>query len=214
MQTPGLLLKRALLRPAGALALLAASAASAQAQAPAAPDPAAAANTNIPTYGPPLPGVCIFSRDTALGTSQAGVSVIQQLSAMETSAKADLDKERDSITAEDKSLGADKAKLPPAKYQERQAALQQRVQTYEATIQIRNNQFARTREKAMDQIAQTVTPILVSSITAHKCSLVIERGGIYGGNAAMDLTPEVIQKLNAAMPTYAVTLEPAQAPAQ
>jgi Skp family chaperone for outer membrane proteins len=195
MRTFGLLA-----RPAGALVILAASAAGALAQTPTA--------SNTPTYGPPIPGVCVFSRDVALNTSQAGVSANQQIQKMEQDAEATIGPERTAITEADKALSAEKPKLAPAKYQERAAALQQRVQAYSVLVQTRNAQFSHTHDKAMSQIAQAVTPILVATITDHKCSLVVERGGIYGANPAMDLTPEVVQKLNAVLPTITVTLEP------
>ena len=198
-----------LVRPVGAMLVLAASGAVAAAQTP----PAASA-ANTPTYGPPISGICIFSRDMALSTSQAGVSVAQQLQQLQQTAAAPLNAERQAIAQADQALGAEKSKLAPAKFQERAAALQQRAQAYESTVQTRNGQLEQTRDKATTQIAQAITPILVATITAHQCSLVVERGGVIGANPAMDLTPEVIQKLNAALPTVAVTLEPPPAAGQ
>lgn len=199
MQTPSSF--RSVRRAAGA-ACLALAAVSTSALAQTAPA------SNVPTYGPPLTGVCIFSRDMALTTSQAGVSANQQLQQISKDLDAGLAPERDAIGKEDQALTAAKAKLSAADYQKRAAALQQRAQAYTAMVQTRNAQFTQTRDKATDQIATAVTPILVASITEHHCSLVLERGGIYGANAAMDLTPEVIQKLNAQMPTLAVSLAP------
>ncbi|HUO21299.1 MAG TPA: OmpH family outer membrane protein [Caulobacteraceae bacterium] len=204
MRTFGLIL-----RPAGALLAFAFSGGVALAQTPAAAPAAAAPAANMPTYGPPLTGVCVFSRDMALNTSAAGVSVNTQLQQMEQSANATLAPQRDALAAEDKALSAEKAKLTPAKFQERVAALQQRAQAYSQTVQSRNAQFSQAHDKAQDQIAQAVTPLLVASITAHACSLIVERNSIYGANPAMDLTPEVIQKLNAALPTVTVVLGPA-----
>jgi Skp family chaperone for outer membrane proteins len=201
-----LIFSRPARRAAAACIVLMAGATSAMAQAPAA---------NVPTYGPPLTGVCIFSRDTALGTSQAGVSANQQLQQISKTLEAGLTPERDAIAKEDQTLTAEKAKLSAADYQKRAAALQKRAQAYTNMVQARNAQFTQTRDKATDQIATAVTPLLVASITEHHCSLVLERGGIYGANAAMDLTADVIQKLNAALPTVAVSLAPPQAgPAQ
>ena len=185
-----------------ALAAFAAGSTGASAQTPAAAPPAA----NVPTYGPPLTGVCVFSRDTALNTSAAGQSANQQLQQIAQSIQTQMNVERDAIVTENKALVAEKAKLTAAKLQARQAALQQRAQTFQQTIQLRNAQVQQTHDKTMDQIAASVTPILVSTITAHACSLIVERNGIYGANPAMDLTPEVITKLNAALPTVAVTL--------
>ena len=189
-----------------ALALVAVASAStgALAQAPA---PAA----NVPNYGPPLSGVCIFTRDAALNTSQAGVAVNQQIQQLSQGIEANLVPERDAISKEDKALGDEKTKHS-AKIQERTAALQKRAQAYAQTVQTRNAQLAQTRDKAMAQIASAVTPIVVAKIGEHHCSLVLEsRGIIYGANPAMDLTPEVIQQLNTALPTVTVTLIPPEA---
>ena len=199
------------MRAAGAASLvLAAGAASAQTPPAASAAPAA----NVPTYGPPLSGICVFSKDLALTTSAAGVSVNQQLQQLSQSAQATLDVERNAITAADKALTAEKPKLSAAKYQTEQSALQQRAQTYTATVQARQAQFSQARDKALDQIAATVTPILVATITERHCSIIVERGGIYGANPAMDLTPDVIQKLNAVLPTVAVSLPPEAAQGQ
>ena len=205
-------MQRSILRPAGAALLLLAVASAVHAQTPAATAaPAAAAPSNVPNYGPPLPGVCVFSRDVALGTSAAGVSVNQQLQQMEQAAQGSLNTERLAIQQADKALSADKAKLTPAKYQERVGALQQRAQAYEAGVQARSNQFSQARDNATGQIAQAITPILVTTISEHHCSLVIERNSLLGANPAMELTPEVIQKLNAALPGVTVTLPTAPA---
>lgn len=191
---------------AAASLALAAGSTGALAQTPAAPA------ANVPTYGPPISGMCLFTRDAALNTSQVGVGVNQQLQQLSQGIASNLDPERDAIAAEDKALAAEKAKLTPAKFQERALALQKRAQTYEQTVQTRNAQLTQTRDKAMAQIADAVTPIVVAKITAHHCSLVFEsRGIIYGANPAMDLTPEVIQQLNAALPSVAVSLLPPEA---
>jgi Skp family chaperone for outer membrane proteins len=196
-----------------AVLALAAGSTGALAQTPAAPaSPAATPPANVPTYGPPLTGVCVFTRDAALNTSQAGVSANQQLQQIAQGIAASLNPERDAISAEDKALAAEKAKLSPAKLQERGLALQKRAQAYGQTVQTRNAQLTQTHDKAFSQIAQAMTPILVSKITEHHCSLVMEsRGIIYGANPAMDLTSEVVQQLNAALPTVTVTLLPPEA---
>jgi Skp family chaperone for outer membrane proteins len=142
----------------------------------------------------------------ALSTSQAGVSAGQQLQQISKSLEAGLTPERDAIAKEDQALAAEKAKLSPAEYQKRGAALERRAQAYTNTIQARNAQFTQTRDKTTEQIATAVTPILVAVITAHHCSLVLERGGIYGATPAMDITPDVIKTLNTTLPTISVSL--------
>jgi Skp family chaperone for outer membrane proteins len=172
------------------------------AQAPAA---------GIPAYGPPLTGVCLFSRDIALNSSQAGVSVGQQLQQLSQGIQTNLNPQRDAIAKEDQTLTAQKAKLPAAQYAQRVNELQQRAQAFTQTVQTRNAQITQTRDKAMEQIAAAMNPILVASISAHHCSVVLDRNGIYGANPAMDLTAEVVQQVNVRMPTLTVSLSPPEA---
>lgn len=177
----------------------------------AAPAPVTAPAVNVPTYGAPIAGICVFSRDVALSTSDAGLGVNKQLAPLYQAAQTDLNGQRDTLTKDNKTLFAEKAKLSAAKFQARLAALQQRAQVYNSALQTRNAQFTQTRAKAMDQIAAAVTPILVDAITAHHCALVVERASIYGANPAMDLTADVVKQLNIAMPTLTVSLLPPEA---
>ena len=165
----------------------------------------------MPVYGAPIPGICVFSRDLALSTSDAGLGVNKQLAPLSQAAQTELDGQRDTLNADNKALLAQKAKLSAADFQKRLAALQQRAQDYNTAVQTRNAQFAQTRAKAMDQIAATATPILVDAITAHHCALVVDRAGIYGANPAMDLTSDVIKQLNLIMPSLPVSLLPPEA---
>lgn len=201
-----------------ALLALSTGAAAARADTPAstapivtAPAATPAPAANVPTYGPPISGICVFSRDVALNTSDAGVGVNKQLAPLYQTAQSELNSERDALAKDNKALFAEKAKLSKAQFQKRLAALQQRAQAYNATLQTRNAQFTQTRAKAMDQIAAAVTPILVDAITARKCALIVERANIYGANPAMDLTPDVVKQLNIAMPTLTVNLLPPEA---
>ena len=201
---------------AALLALCAGSAAARADDMPASAAPVVTAATpapaaNVPTYGPPISGVCVFSRDVALNSSDAGVGVNKQLAPLYQAAQSELNGERDALAKDNKALFAEKAKLSNSKFQKRLAALQQRAQAYNATLQTRNAQFTQTRAKAMDQIAAAVTPILVDAITAHKCALIVERANIYGANPAMDLTSDVVKQLNIAMPTLTVSLLPPEA---
>ena len=62
------------------------------------------------------------------------------------------------------------------------------------------------------QIGAAALPALNAALTAHRCSIVLDKGRVYSVNAAMDLTPEVIQKVNAALPTITLQLAAPQQP--
>ena len=184
----------------GGVAILAASGAEAQQQV--APAPGAA-----------LPGVCVYSENVVVSSSSAGVAAAARLSQLQQSVAGQLNATRNQIDADNKALGPQKATLPAAAYEQKVTALQQRAQDWNALAQTRNAQFTHTRELALTQIANASVPLLNAAVAAHRCSIVIDRSSTYTSNATMDLTSEVVQKLNASMPTITFDLAPPPPPA-
>jgi outer membrane protein len=181
----------------GGAALLATLASGANAQVVAAP-------------GAPLAGVCVYSEELTLSQTQAAIAANQQLAKMQQTVNGEVKPTNDALISEAKGLEARKASMPAAQYQQSATDLQRRAQAQDALIRTRNDQLARTRDQAVRQIGAAALPILNAAITAHRCSIVLDKGRIYSVNAAMDLTPEVIQKVNAAMPTVTLQLAPPQ----
>ena len=191
-------------RPARRLSLLVGIAAAFAVAVPALAQPIAAP----PVYGPPIPGVCLFARDVALDRSLAGVSANQQIQQFTAGIRAELDAQRNSIVNDDRALAAQKASMPATEFQQRVAQLQQRYAAVERTRRTREAQVARTRAEAVRLILQTMTPSLGETITARKCSLVVEKAGTYGANPVMDVTDQVIQKMNARLQSVTLRLAP------
>ncbi|HLZ84019.1 MAG TPA: OmpH family outer membrane protein [Caulobacteraceae bacterium] len=183
----------------GGAAMLAALASGAAAQVVAAP-------------GAPLAGVCVYSEELVLSQSQAGVAANQQLARFQQSVSAELKPANDALINDAKALEARKATTPAAQYQQSASDLQRRAQAQDALARTRNDQLVRTRDEAVRQIGTAALPGLNASLTAHRCSIVIDKGRVYSVNAAMDLTPEVIQKVNAALPTVNLQLAAPQQP--
>jgi outer membrane protein len=164
--------------------------------------------------GGPLAGVCVYSEEMTLAQSQAGVSANQQLAKMQQSINAELKPANDALVADARALEARRASSPPAQYQQSAADLQRRAQAQDALARTRNDQLVRTRDDAVRRIGAAALPALNGALTAHRCSIVLDKGRVYSVNAAMDLTPEVIQKVNASLPSLTLQLAaPQQAPA-
>jgi Skp family chaperone for outer membrane proteins len=159
-------------------------------------------------FGPALPGVCILARAVALDRSLAGVSANQQIQQFTVGIRAELDAQRGAIINDDRTLAAQKASMPPADYQQRVAQLQQRYAVVDRTTRVRAAQVSKTKADAVRLILDTMTPSLGETVTARKCSVVIERGETYGANAAMDITDQVIQRMNARLQSVTLRLAP------
>ena len=161
-----------------------------------------------PAPGAPLAGVCVYSEEMTLSQTQSGLSANQQLARLQQSVTAELKTTNDALISEARALEARKATTPAAQYEQSAAALQRRARDQDALTRTRNDQLLRTRDDAAAKIAAAAVPALNASLTAHRCAIVLDKGRVYSVNPAMDLTPEVIQKVNATLPTIIVQLAP------
>jgi outer membrane protein len=167
--------------------------------------------------GAPLAGVCVYSEEMTLSQSQAGIAANQQLAKLQQSINAELKPTTDALVNDAKALQGRKASTPAAQYEQSTADLQRRAQAQDALARTRNDQLVRTRDDAVRQIGTAALPALNAAITGHRCAIVVDKSRVYSVNAAMDLTPEVIQKLNASLPTVTLQLaapQQAAAPAK
>jgi outer membrane protein len=163
--------------------------------------------------GAPVAGVCVYSEELTLSKSQAGVAANQQLAKMQQTINTELKPANDALISDAKGLEARKASTPAAQYQQSASDLQRRAQSADALARTRNDQLVRTRDEAVRQIDAVAIPALNATLTAHRCAIVVDKSRVYSVNAAMDLTPEVIQKINTALPTVNLQLAAPQQPA-
>jgi Skp family chaperone for outer membrane proteins len=161
-----------------------------------------------PIFGPPIANVCVFGRSEALDKSQAGLSANQQMLQFTQGVQAELTAERTAIVNDDRALAKLKASMSAAAYQQRVDQLKQRYDALDRTSRARNTQLAKTRNTALDQIGTALNPSLAETITSRHCSVVLEKAQIYGANAAMDITPQVIQLMNTHLPIITLRLAP------
>jgi Skp family chaperone for outer membrane proteins len=156
--------------------------------------------------GAPIKGLCVYSQQEVLGQSQAGAAANQKLAGFQQSITAELKPTADKLNADAKDFDARRASLPAAQVQQQSADLQRRARDLDTLNRTRGDQLQRTRNDAINRISKASLPMLNASLTAHACALVVDKGSAYSVNPAMDLTGEVVQKLNAAMPSIDLQL--------
>ncbi len=162
------------------------------------------------SFGPPTPGICFLSRERVLDQSDAGKAANQRLTTLKSGVERELSAERAAIGADANVLQIQRPVLAEAVYEQRAGALALREQSFQALEAKRNDQLARTRAKATARILGATAQGLAGIIAERGCSAVLEASGAYAVNPRMDLTTEVIQTLNARLPTIGVDLEPAR----
>ena len=167
-------------------------AAAAQPARPAAPATAPAASVTTPTFATATPGVCLLSRDGAIGGSKAGQEATIHMQQLANGISTELSTQRGAI-----GQGTDPSQ-----------SVQQRAQAVAQLEQLRGAQLQRTKLLAEQQIAGALGGAIVPVVAAAKCSVIFERGNSYGWNPAMDITPQVILELDKRLPLIQFSLAP------
>lgn len=161
--------------------------------------------------GPAVPGVCLLSREAIFANAKVGQAASARLKQLAEQAQSQLDAERKPLDADVQAYRAKAASLSADQRQSQEQALAQRMQTVQADQQNKGRQLEATRAKAMDQIAQYAQPVIASTYESKKCGLLIDRNVAFGGNMTNDLTPAVVQGLDAKITTISFNLEPVPA---
>lgn len=168
--------------------LFAASAASAQTAGPQNP-------------GPVIPGVCVFFNQQMLAQSSAGQSVQTRMGQLANEVQGELQPYATAIQTEATALQQGASTIPAADMNSRRQALQQRAQEAQQLQQTREDELRYTLSEQRRLISVAVEPILVAIYQEKGCGIMLDRESVFIMNPAMDVTGEVITRLNAQLPT-------------
>ncbi|WP_292037274.1 MULTISPECIES: OmpH family outer membrane protein [unclassified Brevundimonas] len=184
-----------------AIASLAASSALAQSQGPANP-------------GPVIPGVCVYFNQQALAQSTVGQAVQARMEQLAQEVQGEIAPYATQLQTEYQALQQGATTIPADQLNQRRQALQQRAQEAQQLEQTRDAELRYTLGEQRRQISEAIEPILVAVYQEKGCGILVDRESVFIMNPAMDVTPLVIQRLNAALPTLSFNRLPVPAQPQ
>jgi outer membrane protein len=151
--------------------------------------------------GPAIPGVCVFFNQQLMAQSAAGQAVTARMQQLAGEVEGELQPYAATIQSEAQALQAGASTIPADQMQTRRAALQQRAQEAQQLAQTRTNELRYTLARQREAISTAVEPIMVAVYQERGCGMLLDRESVYIMNPAMDITPTVIERLNAQLPT-------------
>lgn len=167
--------------------------------------------------GPVIAGVCVYNHARLLAQSTAGQSVTAGMQRLQQEVAGELQPYQTTIQTEAAALQQAGSSLPADQMQTRSQALQARYREAQQLAETRDNELRYTDMMQRQAIAQATDPILSALYTEHNCGILFSReNSVLFANPAMDITDQVIQRLNTALPSLSFTrmAVPAQAPQQ
>lgn len=173
------------------------------------------ASSSVVTQAQAVPAAKIMFIDFTRVTQESlvGQDVAAQLDSnrvkLETRA-GNLDQQ---LQLERQELQRQQSIIAPDAFEERVRGFQQRQLSAQNELEQLNNQHQRAAQQASLEIQRVLRPIIISVMDGRGATIVMDKNTVYHSIGGLDGTTTVIEKLNAALSSFAVTFPSVQAPA-
>ena len=177
----------------------------------------ALATTTAPAFAQapaaPASGIIIIDLEQIFVKSAAGINGDAQLKTKVAALQARAKQLQDGLTADADALRKQQAAnaIAPAALQAKANELQQRQQTGQAEVQSREQDFQISQRYVQQQILQAVGPITQQIMRERGAQVALRSDATLAMNPALDVTAEVVKRLDVSLPRVSVT--PPAAPA-
>lgn len=166
--------------------------------------------------GPPPPPVKVVVLDKVaiMQFSKVGQDIARQVQGYMNQAKKDLTAQGNALRNEERTLQQQVAILAPDVKQKRIAAFQDKAKGLESQAQKKDAQIKAGFFQARQAMEKALGPILQQVVKERGANLVIDKQAVVmATSGGFDITGDVINRLNQAMPSYKVNLNAPPPPA-
>ncbi|MFZ4122263.1 MAG: OmpH family outer membrane protein [Caulobacterales bacterium] len=162
----------------------------------------------------------VLDTDTLANTSAAGRSLAAQLQTLQQQMVQEIVSEEQAIQAEARRL-AEAAQgqtreqlLSNATLTGQIAANDRRADALRQRAEANNRDFGYTRMQSLNDLNRQLLPIVNEVMASRGAALVVDRSAVISFNPAIDITQEVLTRLDQRVPSVRVTRQTAPAQAQ
>jgi outer membrane protein len=151
-----------------------------------------------PPPGPAIAGLCFLSKEGLVGASTVGKFVASRLQQLGQQAEAELNSQGAALQSDAKALEAQRSTLSVDQLNQRGAALETRQRELERQVQVRRQEMAATEQKAVGRVLTEAEPIIRQVFQQQHCSVLFDDSAVLmGSSSTVEITPAVVQGLNA-----------------
>jgi Skp family chaperone for outer membrane proteins len=182
-----------------ALSLLTAATIAALALLAADPTPASA-QQSVPVV------VGVVNADMILQDSKAGKSLKSQADAQQKAIKSDYDKQQKAFDDAARKLLQQRDTLSADDFQKKKEEIRRQGDQQTKALNDRQHALDRGIAKGQEQIVQALVDVVKDVAKAHGLTLVVSKAVTPYMDPSYDISPEVMQKLNAKLPSIKLQL--------
>jgi outer membrane protein len=174
-----------------------------------------AAVAAAPTSGAaPIARVLMVDLRRVMATSKAGQDIERQVAALKKKAQADLSSEGQGLQRERAALEQQAAILAPDVKARKARDFEARVAAFQKKLQQRGGLIQGGVIKAQQQIEQALGPILTGIMQERRATVLLDRSAVLLAPNAIDVTADVVRRMDMKLSTVPVELTPLPQSAQ
>ena len=143
-----------------------------------------------------------------LDESLAAKSVQKQLESNRSKFQTEISKEENELRTAEQDLNKAHDQLTPDAYTDREQTLRQRFLTVERHVQARRKVLDQAFTDSMNTVRENLQTIVGSVAKEHGATLVLTKQQVVWTDKSLDVTDEVLNRLNAKLPQLIVKMEP------
>jgi len=165
-----------------------------------------AMNSTVVAQG--IPNAKIIVVDNRLISSNAAVAVdiSRQVRQIESEMQVELQSEQNALQAEQESLQSQINMIPQEAYNQRAQEFQLKVNQYQQNVQRKRLQLERALVNADAEVERALKPILQNVLQQTGATILMDKTIIIEQSPGLDVTTQVIEQLDLAMPSLKVVL--------
>tara|TARA_A100001391_G_scaffold54816_1_gene33479 strand:- start:542 stop:1141 length:600 start_codon:yes stop_codon:yes gene_type:complete len=157
------------------------------------------------------PNIAVMNEERVLRESAAGQHIQTRMQEIAREIDAELTAMGQPIQQETERLNAETASMTPQAIQQRPdlmqriEALNQQAQQFELARRARQQEIVQTERQAMRPIYDALGPILEAVVAERDIDILVDRANLVFASPDVDISADVISRLNAQVPTVTVT---------
>lgn len=150
--------------------------------------------------------IAVVDFQQVLRESKAAVDVRAKVERQRQIYQKQITREEQDLRSADQELSQQRAILSADAFAQKRRAFEQRVADVQRRVQARKRQLQEASAKALKEVQRAVAAIIADLAKEHGFNLVIPRRQIMFADAALNISDELISRLNKRLPTVDVPL--------
>lgn len=136
--------------------------------------------------------------------SKAAASVRSQLQAKQKSFQSELDAKEKSLLAEDQALVKQKDSTDKDAFEKKVKEFREKAANEQRAVQAKKVALDKSFAGALEEIQKNVLDVVKQLAAEKKLNMVVSSSQVLYGDSSLDLTDEVLKRLDAKLPTVTV----------